>query len=70
MTVPQRAHLDRIRARVDADLSAKYIAGQAEHGGNLWDKPGLLEEAIKEAIDQVIYLYTLLERRDGPLKPL
>jgi hypothetical protein len=60
------AHLGKLKADFIADLDAKYRAGQVEHGGNLWDKPGMLAHAIEEAIDQVVYLYTLrdqLERR-------
>jgi hypothetical protein len=66
MTPEQEAHLARVLALVNTGISEKYRAGQKEHGGNLWDKPGLLEEALKEAIDQVIYLTTLIEQRDTP----
>ena len=65
MTPEQEAHLARVLSRVNSGISEKYRAGQAEHGGNLWDKSGLLEEALKEAIDQVIYLTTLIEQRDA-----
>lgn len=60
----QEAHLARILGQFSTDLRAKYEAGQAEHGGNLWEKPGMLENAIAEAIDLVVYLYTLKEQRD------
>lgn len=60
----QQAHLTRILDRFAADAAAKYEAGQAEHGGNLWEKPGMLECALSEAIDLVIYLYTAIEQRD------
>ncbi len=66
MTPEQEAHLARVLALVNTGISTKYRDGQAEHGGNLWEKPGLLEEALKEAIDQVIYLTTLIEQRDTP----
>lgn len=62
LDAPHRAHLDRIRMRFVADLEAKYTQGQREHGGNLWQKPGMIDEAIKEAIDLVVYLYTLKEQ--------
>lgn len=39
--------------------SKKYVAGQKEHGGKLWMKAGIIDMAIEEAIDQVIYLFTL-----------
>jgi hypothetical protein len=64
MTPEQDAHLLRIQDHVVSKLRAKYRTGQREHGGNLWEKPGLLEEALNEAIDQVIYLSTLIEQRD------
>ena len=62
------AHLARILKQFSADASAKYSAGQAEHGGNLWEKPGMLDHAIEEAIDLVVYLYTLREQRDRGMR--
>ncbi len=66
MTVEQRNHLRRIVESFAAEASAKYERGQHEHGGNLWEKPRLLDFAIEEAIDQVVYLYTLREQQRGP----
>ena len=60
----QRAHLDRIISRLNADLRAKYEAGQQQHGGNLWEKPGMLEQAYAEVLDLATYLLTLMEQRD------
>lgn len=60
-----RAHLDRLLSRIGGDLAAKYAAGQRDHGGHLWQKPGMLEAAIEEGLDSLIYLYTLLEQRDS-----
>ena len=65
MTDEQQEHLDRILAAFHADASAKYDDGQREHGGNLWEKPGMLEHALEEAIDLVIYLYTMREQREA-----
>lgn len=56
------AHLGRVLSQFNAEARAKYCRGQAEHKGNLWEKPGLLENAIEEAIDQVVYLMTLREQ--------
>ena len=64
MDAAQTAHLDRIVNRLSADLRAKYEAGQQHHGGNLWEKPGMLEQAIEEVLDLAVYLYTLQEQRD------
>jgi hypothetical protein len=52
----------RILSEFNLDLEAKYRAGQEEHGGNMWEKKGMLTHAIEEAIDQVVYLYTLREQ--------
>lgn len=65
MTDEQEAHLARVKARFSADLDAKYRDGQAEHGGNLWEKPGALEQAYAEVLDLATYLITLMEQRDG-----
>lgn len=63
MTARQRRHLSRIVAEAGARIAAKYQRGALEHGGNLWEKPAtdLLEEAIDEAVDQLVYLLTLRE---------
>lgn len=65
MDAPHQAHLARILGKLNADLAAKYEAGQREHGGNLWEKPGMLEQAIAEVLDLAVYLYTALEQRDN-----
>ena len=65
MDADQHAHVDRILGYLTRELRAKYARGQAEHGGNLWEKPGLLDHAIEEALDLVIYLLTLREQQSG-----
>ncbi len=62
MDAPHRAHLRRILKQFNAESTAKYAKGQREHGGNLWQKEGVLDCAIEEAIDLVVYLYTLKEQ--------
>lgn len=64
MEPEQEAHLARVTDRLTKDLRAKYEAGQLEHGGNLWEKPGMLECAYAEVLDLAVYLLTLLEQRD------
>lgn len=61
MTAQQERHLNQIQTDLEHRLDLKYRAGAAEHGGNLdnMDKYDLLESAIDEAIDQVVYLLTL-----------
>lgn len=67
MSVDQEAHLEQILDDTKRLMSEKYRAGQAEHGGNLFDlsPERLLDEAILEAIDQVVYLLTLKQKLSG-----
>ena len=64
MTPAHEAHLKGLIERIGKDLDAKYRAGQAEHGGEIWTKPGMLEHAIEEVLDLAVYLYVLREQRD------
>lgn len=43
-------------------IRAKYEAGQREHGGELWRKTGIIDMAIDEAVDQIVYLLTLRDQ--------
>lgn len=52
-------HLQQIKDDFTKLVDIKYRSGQKEHGGNLWEKEGLIDMAIDEAIDQVVYLITL-----------
>jgi len=60
----QEAHLTRIKEEFLVLVDAKYRKGQAEHGGNLQEKPlqDLTDLAVAEAVDQVVYLLTLREQ--------
>lgn len=64
MTPEQEEHLIRILGMTTTKLELKYRKGQQEHGGNLFDmdRYKLLENAIEEAIDQVVYLMTLRDK--------
>lgn len=64
MTHSQEEHLQRIKSRFATDVDKKYRAGAKEHGGNLllnYTPRQLVEQAIAEAIDQYVYLVSLLE---------
>jgi hypothetical protein len=63
MTGAQESHLARVKAEFLSLVDAKYRAGAAEHGGELLALPDLevLDLAIEEAIDQVVYLLSLKE---------
>lgn len=62
MTPEQEQHLERVKARFALAADHKYRAGQKEHGGNLWLKPGMVDMLLEEAIDFYIYLATLKEQ--------
>ena len=64
MSESQEAHLKKLHAITFTLMSEKYRKGQAEHGGNLFDMSltQLLDEALGEAIDQVTYLVTAIEK--------
>lgn len=66
MTDEQEAHLQRIKDDFLRDVDAKYRKGQAEHGGDLWKKPGVLEMAMDECVDHYVYCHVLKEQRDNP----
>jgi len=67
MSPEQEAHLKRIKAQFAHKADLKYRDGQKEHGGNLKDVSllDLVDSAIAEAIDQVIYLETIRENLVG-----
>lgn len=67
MSPEHERHLSRIIFKASELIEAKYRAGQKEHGGNLWEKDNLLDEAINEAVDLVVYLLSEKERRSKSL---
>lgn len=54
----QEAHLAAIKADFVALVDAKYRAGAAEHGGNVWEQD-LLTEIEHEAVDLFVYARSL-----------
>lgn len=56
----QKAHVARVKRNFAALMEQKYERGAVEHKGELEDLPidGLLQQALEEAIDQVVYLMT------------
>lgn len=63
MSIAHEAHLKRIQVDTEVALESKYRKGQAEHGGQLWNKPRMLDEAKAEAIDLVTYLHVAAEQK-------
>lgn len=70
MNKEHRLHMESIVEAFSELARAKYRAGQKEHGGQLWNKHGLLDMAIDEAIDQVVYLVTLKQQLEGTFEDL
>jgi hypothetical protein len=59
MTKKQNEHLAENLAATVSLMTKKYKAGQKEHSGNLWEKPGMLRNAENEVADLNNYLPTL-----------
>lgn len=61
----QTDHMSSIAYEFSVLMANKYKQGVEEHGGNLWDlsEDDLLDNAIDEAIDQVVYLLTIKQKR-------
>ena len=59
MTPEQEQHLENIAEEAVRLIRRKYERGTGEHGGNLWKKKHIIDFAIDEATDQIIYLLTL-----------
>lgn len=62
LSAAQTEHLQAILRDFIDKTSDKYVSGATEHGGNLWDKSGIIEMAMEEAIDLYVYLYTLKQQ--------
>ena len=59
MREKHKRHIITLQKEFSRRIKEKYVKGQEEHGGNLWEKEGLLDEAINEVVDLSIYLLTL-----------
>lgn len=64
MTDKHVNHLKHIQKEFNDRSEHQYIGGQIEHGGNLWTKKNLIDEALSESIDLVVYLVTLKDQLD------
>lgn len=62
MTKEQQAHLSRVLTAHTELTTTKYVNGQKEHGGNCWEKPGMLAHALDESADLPVYLHTLAQQ--------
>lgn len=62
MNQEHEEHLGEILTEALERIDEKYRMGQAEHGGDLWRKKHLINFAIDEAVDQIVYLLTLKQQ--------
>jgi len=62
MTPEQDAHCETVIRWFSQRLRAKYAKGQQEHGGNMWEKRGMLRHAQEEADDLENYLTTVADQ--------
>lgn len=77
MTPDRERHLAAVLDSAHSLIDKKFRAGQVQHGGNIWQKPGMLQHAIEEVADQTVYLFTLegqmsalaLALRSGTITP-
>ena len=60
----QRSHLRSLDRDISRRLIAKYARGADEHGGYIWDQDPLtlVNNAIDESVDQLVYLLTLRDQ--------
>lgn len=54
--------MEEIKRIFISQVDAKYRAGQAEHGGNLWKKSGIIKNLVSETPDFVTYSYVLKDQ--------
>jgi hypothetical protein len=62
MPLTPREQLDIINGDFELENNAKFIDGQAEHGGNFFDKP-TVQNIRHEVIDLVNYTHVLAGHR-------
>jgi len=62
MTEEQEKHLQTIKDNFVKLVDSKYRSGVIEHGGNLWEKQGIIDMLLEELIDGVTYALTLKEQ--------
>lgn len=62
LTPEQTEHVEKVITEMAYRIYSKYAAGQREHGGDLWKKSIVLEEALNEVTDFNVYLLTLKQQ--------
>ena len=67
MNTPNERFLTQLQQQILEIVDAKYRIGYKEHikkEGDIWDNPLLLDHAIDEAVDLLIYLLTLRKQNE------
>lgn len=59
MNKKQNKHINDLINLASSLMKSKYENGVKEHEGNLWESKNILDEAINEALDLLIYLLTI-----------
>lgn len=64
LTSDQAEHLAELNHRFWTANTEKYLKGQREHGGNLWEKDldSMIHAAKEEVVDQWNYLNVIEEK--------
>lgn len=62
MTPEQEVHLQTIKDHFNKLVDKKYRSGQAEHGGNLWERD-TLHDLTPEIVDAFTYLHCEVVKR-------
>ena len=67
MTENSEKHLAWLKQEIADLVEIKYTLGAQEHGGDLTDMPvgKLIDEAIQENIDSLVYLLTAKQKLNG-----
>jgi hypothetical protein len=68
MSPDHEEHLQKIKTEISQLIDSKYRAGQKQHGGSLFHKAGLLDMAVEEIVDLVVYILTLKQQLIGEYK--
>lgn len=64
MDIKEEQHLSKTLKEYLALAIPKYRRGVEQHGGKLWEKSGLIDQAIDENIDQMYYLMEIKHQLD------
>lgn len=62
MKKANKDHMLRVSADFVIAYQKKYPKGQKQHGGNLWQKPGMLKNMEEEILDQWSYYHVMKEQ--------